>query len=297
MKNLCYLGLILAISTLNAGCCCTLVEPGHAGIRVNLYGGQKGVEDYPIETGRLWYNPLTEQIHEFPTYIQQATWHEGGNKDESITVNSIEGASLNVDVGVAYQIETAKVPHIFVKFRQDADTITHGYLRTRVRDVLNRHASEMKVTEIFGEGKSKLLNAAMKDLKTELGPEGFHIDNVSFISKFRVDPQVEASINAVISANQAATQAENKIRQSEAEAKQAHAVAQGLADARLTQAKAEAEAVLVAARAKAEANILLTKSITPELIQYESLQKWDGKLPTVAGSGAVPFITVPTGNK
>ena len=278
----------IAILVLCTGC--TLVEPGHAGIRVNLYGGQKGVEDYPIETGRLWFNPLTEQIHEFPTYIQQAVWvaspHEDKAIDESVTFNSIEGASLNVDVGIAYQIETAKVPHIFVKFRQDADTITHGYLRTRVRDVLNRHASEMKVTSIFGDGKAKLLNNTIVDLKNELGPEGFHIDNISFISKFRVDPQVEQSINATITATQRAVEAENKIRQSEAEAQQAKAIAEGTS-----------QAILIAAKAQAEANRILSQSVTPELVQYQALQKWDGKLPMFTGSGnnATPFINIPTG--
>jgi regulator of protease activity HflC (stomatin/prohibitin superfamily) len=280
MKNLIIIGL-LAVVALSAGC--TYIEPGKVGIRVNSYGSQRGVEDYPIETGRVVYNPFTENIYEFPTFMQQAQWSkDGDNGDESVSFNSIEGAVLNVDVGIAYQINSEKVPHIFVKFRQDIATLTHGYLRTRVRDVLNRHAEVMKVTSIFGGGKASLLNDAMADLKKELEPEGFHIDNISFISNFRVDPQVEQSINLVISANQKATEAENKIRQSEAEAKQAQAVAEGKAQARLIEAKASAES-----------NKLLTESLSPELLQYEALQKWDGHMPQVVGQGGVPFITVP----
>lgn len=178
--------------------------------------------------------------------------------------------------------EAAKVPHIFVKFRQDANTLTHGYLRTKVRDALNRHASSMKVTDIFGEGKTKLLKIVSEDLKNELGPEGFHVDTISFISKFRVDAQVESSINATITATQRAVEAENKIRQSEAEAKQAQAIAEGLA-----------QSVLIKAKADAEANDILNKSLTPTLLQYEAMKKWDGKLPMVSGGdGAVPFIQV-----
>src|SRR5574339_802290 len=138
MNKIWILGLLLFTG-------CTLVEPGHVGIRVILYGTQRGVEDYPLTTGRVWYNPITENVYEFPTFMQQAVWAaKDSDKDESVTFNSVEGAALNVDVGIAYQIEAEKVPHIFVKFRQDVDTLTHGYLRTKIRDALNRHASTMK---------------------------------------------------------------------------------------------------------------------------------------------------------
>lgn len=280
--NKLFTAVVFALFAIVTTGCYTIVEPGKAGIRVNMSGSERGVEDYPIKTGRVWFNPFTESVYEFPTFIQNARWTQGGQKDESVTFNSFEGSPLNVDVGLAYQIDASKVPHIFVKFRQDADSLTHGYLRTKVSDCLNRHASEMKVTDIFGDGKTKLLDAVTKELKEELGPEGFHIDTISFISKFRVDAQVDAAINATITATQKAVEAENKIRQSEAEAKQAKAVAQGLADA-----------VLIKAEADAKANRILNDSLSPTLLQYEAMKKWDGKLPTVTGGdGAVPFIQV-----
>jgi len=47
-----------------------------------------------------------------------------------------------------------------------------------------------------------------------------------------------------------------------------------------------------ASKAQAQANDLLAKSITPPLIQYEQLQRWDGRLPLFTGSGGVPLIDV-----
>ena len=59
------------------------------------------------------------------------------------------------------------------------------------------------------------------------------------------------------------------------------------------QAKAEAEgeasAIKVKAVAQSEANALLSKSLTPNLIKYQQMQKWDGKLPTITG-GSIPMI-------
>lgn len=263
---------------------CTSVPPGYVGIRVNYYGTHRGVEDYPLKTGMVWFNPFTEGVEKFPTFMQQAQWTQETTDyspgDESVSFNSIEGSSLNVDVQLAYQIKAENVPHIFVKLRKDAEYITHTYMRSKVRDSLNRHASTMKVTDIFGGKKEELLKAVKADLDTELSSEGFEIDMVSFISKFRVDPQVEQSINMTITATQRSIEAENKIKQSLAEAQQAIATAEG-----------RAKAVEIEAKAKAEANRILTQSLSSELLQYEGLQKWDGKMPVYFGGGQLPLIT------
>ena len=38
--------------------CAKTIPPGHVGIVVNQYGSQKGVADFPLKTGRVWYNPV-----------------------------------------------------------------------------------------------------------------------------------------------------------------------------------------------------------------------------------------------
>src|ERR1700677_2475962 len=48
---------------------CTKVEPGYVGIKVNNWGSQKGVQDYPLKTGMVFYNPLTEDMYDFPTFM------------------------------------------------------------------------------------------------------------------------------------------------------------------------------------------------------------------------------------
>src|SRR5262249_22774853 len=157
-------------------------------------------------------------IYQFPTFLQNVIWtrslNEGRGVDESITFNSREGAIINADVGISYQFAADKVPNLFVEFRQPADVITNIYIRNKVRDALNREASEMAVTDIYGTRKQELLNDVQHDLEGELGPKGIHFDTVSFTSGLRVPPQVEESINAAIEATQRAVQAENKVAQS-----------------------------------------------------------------------------------
>jgi regulator of protease activity HflC (stomatin/prohibitin superfamily) len=274
----------LLVVMLLSGAGCTKVEPGYVGIKVKLYGRQRGVQDYPIVTGRVWYNPYTEEIYQFPTFLQNVVWTrsvtEGRPFDESITFNSREGAIINADVGVSYSFDGNKVPELFVEFRQPAEVITNIYIRNKVRDALNREASRMSVTDIYGIKKQDLLNAVKTDLEEELGQKGIHFDTVSFTSGLRVPPQVEESINSAIEATQRAVEAQNKVAQSTAEAQQRIAEANGIA-----------QSTMIKAKAQADANQLLNASLTPMLIQYEALQKWNGTLPEVT-SGAVPFINV-----
>lgn len=269
---------------------CAKVEPGYVGIKVNQYGNQRGVEDFPVVTGRVWYNLFTEDVYTFPTFLQNIVWtkdqNEGSPNDDSITFNSIEGAIINADIALSYGFDGEAVPTLFVEFRKSAEHITHVYMRSQVRDTFSRYASIMKVTDIFGAKKQELLENVKKDLIARLGPKGFRFDMISFVGGLRVDEKVQASINAVIEATQRAIEAENKVRQATAEANQ-----------RIETAIGEATAIVKVADAQAEANKKVAASLTPELVQWQAIQRWNGTLPQVTGTGGMPLIQIPSGNK
>lgn len=58
----------------------------------------------------------------------------------------------------------------------------------------------------------------------------------------------------------------------------------------ITNAEAEAQKTSIAAEAQAEANRKLAESLSDTLIEYQKIQKWDGKLPTVSGGNALVSI-------
>jgi len=277
---------ILAVMAMVVLTACTKVEPGYVGIVVNNYGSQRGVQDFPVKTGRVWYNFFTEDVYKFPTFMQNVVWTkdttEGGKGvDESITFNSIEGATMNVDISFSYAFIPDSVPRIFVTFRKDEDHITHVYLRSRIRDAFTRHASRMKVVDIFGTGKQMLLDSVRVTLQEEIGPKGMLIDQISMVGAPRVDKLVQASINAVLTATQRAIEAENKVRQSQAEGEQ-----------RIAAARADSISAVVSAAGQAEANRLLQSTMTSVILQRMWLEKWNGVLPTVQ-SNATPLISIP----
>ncbi len=267
---------------------CTVIPPGYVGVKVNQSGGNRGIENYPVLTGRQFYNPVNERIYEYPVFLQTIVWtkdaREGASYDQSITFNSVEGAVVNVDVSLSYAFIVEKVPAVFVEFRRTPQEITDTYMRSKVRDAFSRIASAMPVVDIYGAKKQELLAKVKDDLTRELEPKGFKIDTVSMVGNPRLDANVVTSINQAIQAQQDAQRAQNKVAQVEAEARQKVAEAEG-----------EAKRITTIAEAQSSANERLTKSLTQQLVQYEALQKWDGHMPQVTGSGGMPFIQLQQG--
>lgn len=283
-------GILLAQATL------TRIDAAHVGIRVKLAGSARGVQDIPVVTGWVFYNPLTEQIISFPTSVQNVVWtqsaHEGRSVDESITFSSQEGVNVNADIGLSFHIDPNKAPHLYLRFRQpDLLLLADGYVRNAVREAFNDVASRMAVQEIYGAGKGRLLSAVLTKLRDVINPDGFAIDQLTINGALRLPENVARAINVAMEATQNAIQAENRVRQVKAEAEQAVAQAHGAAEAARARAQGEADAVLIRARADAKANEIIRLTAIGAVLQYRAIERWDGKLPLMQSGEKLPLLT------
>jgi regulator of protease activity HflC (stomatin/prohibitin superfamily) len=292
-----FIGAVLVIGW--AGCSSvTRVDAGHVGVRVRLAGDARGVQDSPTVQGWVFYNPLTEQVIQFPTSVQNVVWTasqtEGSPHDDSITFSSKEGASINADIGIAFHIDPPTAPKLYGRFRQtDPKVIANSFIRNMVREAFSEASSTMAVQEVYGAGKNKLVQDVTKRVRDQLSPEGIILDQLTINGALRLPQNVVDSINRALEATQNAIQAENRVRQIRAEAEQAIAGAQGAAEAARQKAQGEADAVLIRARAEAKANEIIRLSTTSTVLSYRQIDKWDGRLPTFAG-GALPMLTIDT---
>lgn len=264
---------------------CSTVPAGHVGVKVYLLGGSKGVDSEELGVGRYWIG-WNEQLYIFPTYMQNYTWVRGNNDagtsgDESISFQTVEGMTANADVGVSYQLDPTKINKIFQTYRRGVDEITDTFLRNMVRDALVKQASTKPIEYIYGAGKADLMQAVQNDVQKQVENIGIKIDKIYWIGEIRLPQTVIDSINAKNAATQMAQQRQNEVAQARAEAEK-----------KVAEAKGEADSILLKAKAQAEANRELSSSITPDLVQYRALDKWDGVLPRMTGNSAVPFINV-----
>ena len=278
---------------------CARIEPGYAGIKVNQAGSAKGVEDYPIQTGWIFYNPLTEKVYEYPYFQQNLIWTrdsiEGSPNNEEISFNCKGGAAITADVSMSGKFKLEKIPYVFVKFRAEPNIIAHGYLRNEVRDALQRIAAIYDPMDIIGEKRGEFLDKVKLEVERRSG-DWWIIDYITFANKLRMDPRIEKSINDIIEQKQQTAAAELKVKQIKAQADQAVEQAAGEARSKKAIAEGEAQAILAKAKAQADANTLLSQSLTPALVQYTAIEKWNGHLPQFSGSSVVPFINVGSTN-
>ncbi|MCK6592563.1 MAG: prohibitin family protein [Polyangiaceae bacterium] len=296
MKRIGIAVALLVIGIITISSCVERVDAGHVGIRVKLAGSSRGVDDIPIVTGWVFFNPLTEQLIMFPTSVQNVVWtrdvNENRSHDESITFSSQEGVNINADIGLAFHIEAAMAPHLYLRFRKsNLMELANGYVRNAVREAFNVVASQMPVQGIYGAEKSKLVSDVMKRLQDQLGKDGFVIDQLTINGALRLPENVATAINRAMEATQLAIQAENRVRQVKAEADQAITQAEGQATAARARAKGEADARLITAKAEAKANLILRASTSPSVLQYRALERWNGRLPVMNGGGALPFLS------
>lgn len=298
-------GVSVLVVALTAGGC-TRIEPGYAGIKVNLSGTDKGVENTPVVTGWQFYNPLSTKVIEYPIFVQTATWTqsqgEGAGLNEEISFNSKENMRIAADISLSYKIERDKVPNFYVTYRaDDLATFTHGYMRSVARNSFNEVGGHYAVEDILGPKQDEFLEAIKVRINSHLKNVGVVIEQFGFIGAPRAPTQITDAINAKIAATQSAQKAENELRTSEAEAKKAIARAQGEAASQIARAEGAAKAKIAMAEGEAKANQLMAQSITPALlewrrlaIQEQAVNKWDGKRPTVEGTGSGMLLQVDT---
>ena len=260
-----FITVAVAIATIfSMTSCVERIDAGYEGIKVNLYGSNKGVDDVSLVTGAVWFNPFTQNVYEYPTFAQTVDY-------EAFEVNSKDGTKFTIDPSMLVKIEDGKSPQIFRKYRKDVDEIIKGslyiYVKDAARNVFNKFTADSIISNRILVDK-----AFDEQVRTAFAKEGFQLEQLT--PGIAYPKSYEDAINAKNKAIQDEMRVSNEIAVAQANAK-----------------KAEAEAQVLVAKAKAEAEAyrLKTQSLTPLIIQQAWIEKWNGEVPTVVGSNSSMF--------
>lgn len=225
--------------------CTERIDAGYEGILVKLYGGDKGVQDVSLVTGRVWYNPITEEVHEFPTYVQTVNY-------EAFTVNAKDGSVFTVDPTLSFKVTDGKSPAIFKKYRKTIGEITSTTLSNYIKDAFRIEFNKYSTDSIISN-REKFEGSIQTHMGALLTKEGFTLEQMT--SGISYPESITQAINAKNAAIQEAMRVENELKI----------------------AQAQARKLIVQAEAEAKANELRKQSLNPLLIQQQFIEKWDGK--------------------
>ena len=271
------------------------IHPGYVGIVFDK--ANHNVTTGALDPGWAFINPFTQAIQEYPitiqTYPMVLNSTEGPVQgDDSIKIQSDEGQQINLDVVIQYQVEKDKASALYVDWGgAPIEAVQEGVVRQYTRSEVPVVCAKYGWEEITSTKRGEIVKEITDVLTQEF--DARHLNLVSFgIREVHLPQALQDALNQKITAQQASEQQKYLLAQATVKADQDVAQATGQANAVKAKAEGDAQAILVKAKAQAQANDLLSKSITQPLIQYEQLDKWDGRLPLFTGGAGTPLIDV-----
>lgn len=266
------------------------VPAGYEAILVNSYG-QQGVQDTPLVTGRVYYNPFTQDLVRYPVFVQTKDY-------EPFEVPAKDGSKFTVDPTISYRIEAGSTPMIYSKYRKDIDQITDviilQFIKDTFRVVLNKYTTDDMISKA-GEIDAELYKYLAETTKTE------HIVIERLTSGLKYPQTLTDAIANKNKAVQDAQRVENELRIAEAQARIQKQNAEATAAAKVAEAEGNAKAKLIESEANAKAIEKQAKAIQSQggedYIRLQWIEKvganWSGNLPqTTLGSDMNLFLNM-----
>lgn len=229
----------------------TTVRAGHTGVVVTF--------------GKVSSSVLGEGLHLKIPFIQQVVQIDNRVQKAEVDCSSASKDLQTVTSTIAlnYKVRNSSSADIYQNVGPDFESIiVSPAIQECVKAVTAKYTAEQLITERQSIGDQ------MKDLLGEK-INGYGIDIEIFnIITFEFTDEYNAAIEAKQTAQQNALKAEQDLQR----------------------IKVEAEQTVAKAQAEAEAYRLKSEQITPQMIAMEYIDKWDGKLPAVAGGDSSSML-------
>lgn len=256
--------IVVAVSSV------TVVNAGCTGV-VTTFGK---VSETALSEGLHFKIPFAQQVVQVSNKIQVY--------EADADAVSKDMQSVNSKIAVNYRIRTDSSSKIYKNIGSDYEKVVlMPTVQESMKAVCAKYTAEQLITE-----RAKVGDEIKGEIERKIGDYGiqiekFNIVNFDFSEKF----------NDAIEQKQVA---EQNLLKTKTEQEEAVVVAEAEAKKKVIAAEAEAKSIKTKAEAQADANKTLTASLTDELIKYQTIDKWDGILPQVAGD-ANPLVSLDLG--
>ena len=263
----------------------TIINSGEVGIKINTGKFEKE----PLNAGLHFFIPAFQKIIAVNTRIRLITYSnvntgslgdsygnlEGGLKrNPAITVLDKRGLDVNIDIAVQYRLKPESAPATIEKWGSSwEEKIINSKVREVVRDVVGQYTAE-QLPEMRNE-IAKALEVKVKQSVDELEHQPVVLESVE-LRTINLPTKIKEQIERVQIAKQDVTIAEQQKEKSKQEAQRKAEIAKGEAERNRIEAQGEADKIRIEAEEQAKANLLISKSLTPELLKLEQI-KTQGK--------------------
>ena len=242
---------------------------------VIVHAGERGVL---MNFGKVQDQVLDEGVHfkvPFITSIKTLTVRVQKTDIES-TAGTKDLQTLNMSLALNWHIDPERANTVYQRVGDETQVVDQ-IIKPAITEVLKAATPKRTAEEILRQ-RAELKSEIDLQIKQRLAAFSVIVDDVSL-----TNVSFSAEFTKSIEAKQIAEQ----------QAKEAEYVT--------LRASKEAEAEVNRAKGQAESQRLLRQTLTPELLQKQAIDKWNGQFPTVmGGNGALPLINIdptPSGAK
>ena len=252
----------------------TVVPEGYIGVKYNL--GK--IRNSSLQPGAHFSVPFIESIEKVDVREHVYETHQPAYTKDTQTVESIY----------------VKVNYVYARGQIDSLIRTVGVgnvestlIVPNLNSILKNTIGKYKAEELI-QNRSVAQEIVEEELREALDPYGVTITAVN-LADIDFEDSFEQTIRDKVAAEQEALRVRNETAAKEEEAKQKVIAAQADADSKKLKADADAYAISV---------IQQELSKSPEYIELQKIEKWNGEFPTVMGESINPFIALsPSGGE
>lgn len=285
-------GACVVVGLLTLFTCGHRIPAGYVGVVYDMNGG---VKDGVLSQGFKFIWP-SENVTKYSIATEQGYLSkdkkDGDKEDNSFECSTNDGQKVSVDLEYSYHFDEKTLPKTFNRFKGlSGNEIEKTFMRGKLKSWTQESTSKYSVMEVYSTKKTEVNQSITKHLQEKFKEYGIDIDTAN-LSRADLDSATSKIIHDRIAVEQSIEKSKLEKQQADIDAQKKLIVAQG-----------DANAKVAAANGEAEANAKLIQNVTPELVQYKSLEvqkaqadamaKWP--LTTyISGSGNTPMINIPS---
>ena len=242
--------------------------------------------------GEVSDTSLTEGLHFVIPFAQKVEIISNKIQIYETTADAVSKdlQAVSTKIAVNYRIRSEASARIFREIGVDyKDVILMPTVQEGMKSVCAKYNAEQLISQRAAVAEEIKVELEGKVSEYGIEIEKFNIVNFDFSKEF--NEAIEAKQVAEQNLIKTRTEQNQEIVVAEAEAKKKVIQAEADAKNKVVAAEAEAKAIKAKADAQAQANKTISASLNPSLIQYQTIEKWNGVVPKVAGS-ANPLVSL-----
>ena len=244
-----------------------IVQAGHRG--VVLYVG--AVENRVLGEGVHYIIPFAEQV------IQLEVRTLKFEANASAASNDLQ--EVATVIALNYHIDPSKANIIYQQLGADyADRIIAPTIQESVKASVAKFNAEQLITQ-----RETAKGVIAQAIRNTLSARDITVETI-FITDFKFSESFSTQVESKVVAFQKYLTEQNNLK-----------AIQVIANQTVVQAQAQARANVARASGEAQAIKIITEQLrqSPQYLQWQSINRWNGQMPYALGSGAFPFFQLP----